>query len=102
MYFVQHFYDLFCSQLFPILKEQICGGEEHSRLQKMQREVSLSDKKLPEIIKSLVKGGIVGRIIAESTKEEGIGRFLDEIHQEEGDDYKAYEVLHFHGKHLFK
>ncbi len=100
MYFVQHFCDLICSKLSPILKEKICGGEEHSRLEKMQREVSMNDKKLPETIKRLVNSGIVARVTAESTKEEGIGRFLVEIHQEEGCDYKAYEVIHFHEKHF--
>ncbi len=41
-------------------------------------------------------------IKAESTKEEGIERFLVEIHQEEGSGYKAYEVIDYHEKHFIK
>ncbi len=82
--------------------QQICGGEKHSTLEEMWIEVSLSDKKLPETIKNLVKRGNVERIIAESIKAKGIGRFWIEIQQEEGGDYKAYEVIHFHEKHFLK
>ena len=50
---------------------------------------------LPEAIKSLVAKSVVERITAETTRDDGIGRFLVKLKQDEGDENSVYEVLHY-------
>ena len=43
----------------------------------------------------MVERGVVHKIFAERTKEEGIGRFVVELIRKCDDGYSAFEIFHF-------
>ncbi len=77
--------------------------QKQSWIPKMKRPVSLSleSESLPKEIKEMVEKGVVHKIFAEQTKEEGIGRFVVELIRKCDDDYTAYEIFHWK-KHFVK
>ncbi len=70
--------------------------------EKLNQPISVSpqNKALPEEVKHLVEKGVVHKIFAEHTKEEGVGRFVVELINQLDDEFSLYEVFHFAEKNF--